>query len=160
MAVAESWNVTFGNITETNVQQLRKLNSAIFPVRYHDKFYADILSTNPDFTQFVYSNDLIVGAMCCRIEDSEFPNHKKLYIMTLGVLASWRRRGIGSKLLRRAITNLLHYPNIREIYLHVQTSNQEAAHGFCVEAKIENYYNRIEPPDCYLLQRCVEDNVP
>lgn len=45
-------NITFGNITEANVNQLRKMNASIFPVRYHDKFYADVPNGNPDFNQF------------------------------------------------------------------------------------------------------------
>ena len=45
-------NITFGNITKENINQLRKMNASIFPVRYHDKFYADVPSGNPDFNQF------------------------------------------------------------------------------------------------------------
>lgn len=45
-------NITFGNITDANVNQLRKMNASIFPVRYHDKFYADAPNGNPDFNQF------------------------------------------------------------------------------------------------------------
>ncbi|CAM9123073.1 unnamed protein product [Discosporangium mesarthrocarpum] len=153
------WNVTFGEINEGNVHQLRKINTSIFPVRYQDRFYTDLLTTNPDFTQFAYSNGCVVGAICCRVENEGGSSRNlKLYIMTLGVLATWRRRGIGSKLLLRALDNLSHYKEMKEIYLHVQTSNQDAvdfykSHGFCVEEKIENYYNRIEPPDCYVLRR-------
>lgn len=45
-------NIAFGNITEANVNQLRRMNASIFPVRYHDKFYADVTNGNPDFNQF------------------------------------------------------------------------------------------------------------
>lgn len=45
-------NITFGNITTENVNHLRKMNASIFPVRYHDKFYADVPGGNPDFNQF------------------------------------------------------------------------------------------------------------
>lgn len=44
--------ITFGDITEDNVHHLRKMNTSIFPVRYHDKFYIDVSSANPDFTQY------------------------------------------------------------------------------------------------------------
>ena len=44
--------ITFGDITEDNIQHLRKMNAAIFPVRYHDKFYIDVSTANPDFTQY------------------------------------------------------------------------------------------------------------
>ena len=35
--------VTFASLTPNNLGTVRKLNSVIFPVRYSDKFYADIL---------------------------------------------------------------------------------------------------------------------
>ena len=48
--------------------------------------------------------------------------------------------------------------SIVEVYLHVQTSNLEAknfylSHGFVETGVIANYYKRIEPPDCFILQR-------
>lgn len=56
--------------------------------------------------------------------------------MTLGVLAAWRRRGVGKKFLRRVLANLAHYPSVGEIYLHVQTSNQEAVRFYKVRTNI------------------------
>ena len=44
--------ITFGGINENNVEQLRLLNETIFPVRYNDKFYNDILHMLPEFTKF------------------------------------------------------------------------------------------------------------
>jgi len=41
----------FGAINEANIDQLRKLNIAIFPVRYNDKFYENVLTTNAGVTQ-------------------------------------------------------------------------------------------------------------
>jgi len=38
--------ISFGSVTEKNVEQLRKLNLAVFPVRYNDKFYQDIATIN------------------------------------------------------------------------------------------------------------------
>jgi hypothetical protein len=43
--------VDFGNINEANLDQLRKLNISIFPVRYNDKFYQNILTTPVEVTQ-------------------------------------------------------------------------------------------------------------
>lgn len=78
----------------------------------------------------VYVDNVVVGAVCCRIEPPESPGgHEALYIMTLGVLAVWRRRNIGTKLLRRVLDSLPRYPSVEEVYLHVQINNGEAV-GF------------------------------
>jgi ribosomal protein S18 acetylase RimI-like enzyme len=48
--------------------------------------------------------------------------------------------------------------DVDEIYLHVQTSNEEAINfykkfEFEVVETIKDYYKRIEPRDCYVLQK-------
>lgn len=78
----------------------------------------------------VYVEDTVVGAVCCRVESGDpAAGYDRLYIMTLGVTATWRRRGIGSQLLRHVLGNLTRHPSIRVISLHVQTTNVEAV-GF------------------------------
>ncbi|CAM9672578.1 unnamed protein product, partial [Scytosiphon promiscuus] len=107
----------------------------------------------------VFVDDVVVGAVCCRIEPAESAGgHDSLYIMTLGVLATWRRRKIGTKLLRRVLDSLPRYPSVEQVYLHVQTNNGEAVgfyekHGFKVEETIANYYKRIDHPDCFVLKK-------
>ena len=47
------------------------------------------------FLHAAYFNDIVVGGVCCRIETEG--DQRRLYIMTLGVLAPYRRLGIGKK---------------------------------------------------------------
>lgn len=171
-------HVTFGGIHQDNLGELRLLNDTTFPVRYNDKFYLEVLQTLPAFTKYAYHQGVIVGAICCRLEDEKQPppekdhdihtadtdkrkmsRKQKLYIMTLGVLAAYRGRGIGSKLLESVLAAARappHAGHLEEVYLHVQTSNEDAIHfyakfGFVTKELIKNYYKRIEPPDCYVL---------
>lgn len=70
------------------LQQLRRLNQAVFPVSYNDKFYKDIVSAG-ELAKLAYFNDIVVGAVCCRIDANN--DAHQLYIMTLGTLAPYRR---------------------------------------------------------------------
>lgn len=154
-----SSSVTFDSVREKNLMQLRKINSSIFPIRYQDKFYKDALNSG-EFTKLAFYGDIYVGAVACRLEKRP-TGGQRLYIMTLGVLAPYRRRGIGSKLLHHSLSLCLQDPSILEIYLHVQTNNEEAIHfytkyGFRITETVTNYYRRIEPPDCHVLTKEIE----
>jgi N-alpha-acetyltransferase 50 len=85
-------SIELGEITGHNVKQLKKINQLVFPVSYNDKFYKDVLDVGP-LAKLVYFNDIVVGGVCCRIDTTE--SQRKLYIMTLGCLAPYRKHGIG-----------------------------------------------------------------
>jgi N-alpha-acetyltransferase 50 len=108
--------------------------------------------------------------------------------MTLGVLAPYRRYGIGvspsplfffffiKELVIDGIgTNLLDHvlslaetqtrgtpaSPVKSLYLHVQTTNQEAVdwytkRGFTIDKTVEGYYRNIEDVNAYLLVRKLE----
>ena len=48
-----------------------------------------------------YYNDIAVGAVCCREERTDA--EKRLYIMTLGCLAPYRRCGIGTVMVKHVL---------------------------------------------------------
>lgn len=92
-------HISFGDASPKNVEQLRKLNLAVFPVRYNDKFYEDLANNRQGqlpYTHLAYFADIMVGAICCRVEPQEGSDKFKVYIMTIGVLAPYRRLGIGA----------------------------------------------------------------
>jgi ribosomal protein S18 acetylase RimI-like enzyme len=85
---------------------------------------------------------------------------KKLYILVLAVLAPYRGRGVGSELLGAALEAAEKQPEIKEVYLHVWTANEDAIrfytrHGFEVAETLKNYYRGISPPDCHVLRRAI-----
>eukprot|EP00850_Spirogloea_muscicola_P004367 SM000018S03732 [mRNA] locus=s18:1073834:1074694:- [translate_table: standard] len=188
-------------VCAASVPDLRRLNAALFPIAYHDGFYADALASG-GYTRLgtaaaaarlplsrlpspaslrpgplqrqpltpgwppapaAYHEDACVGAIACRVEPQEdgAPG-SRLYIMTLGVLAPYRRLGIATKLLEDFLELCLEDESIYEVYLHVQVNNEEALSfyrraGFEIAETIHNYYRRIEPPHCHVVRRTLRE---
>ena len=65
----QTLKITFDGVREKNLEQLRILNQAIFPINYQERVYKDILACG-DITQLAYHNDVLVGAIACRLEKS------------------------------------------------------------------------------------------
>ncbi|TNM96313.1 N-alpha-acetyltransferase 50 isoform X1 [Takifugu rubripes] len=147
--------IELGDVTPHNIKQLKRLNQVIFPVSYNDKFYKDVLEVG-ELAKLAYFNDIPVGAVCCRVDHSQ--NQKRLYIMTLGCLAPYRRLGIGTKMLNHVLNICEKDGTFDNIYLHVQINNESAIDfyqrfGFQIIETKKNYYKRIEPADAHVLQK-------
>ncbi len=149
--------IEIGDVAPANLQQVRLINTSTLPVRYSDKFYNELLSNVlPQYLKFAIYNGFTIGTVCARVEDVEGSSNKKLYIMILNVLPAYRRRGVASKLLEHVLSTAMKDKAISEVYLHVQTSNEDAiafykSKGFSQTAQIDNYYKRIDPPHAYVL---------
>ncbi|XP_015786021.1 N-alpha-acetyltransferase 50 [Tetranychus urticae] len=143
-----------GSITVHNIKLLRRINQVVFPVIYNDKFYKDVLVAG-ELAKIAFYNDIVVGGVCCRIDTSN--NQRRLYIMTLGCLAPYRRLGIGTLMLKHVL-NYAQENNLDGLFLHVQVNNDTALtfykkFGFEIIDTKENYYKRIEPSAAYVLQK-------
>nr|CAG4643527.1 EOG090X0ED2 [Ilyocryptus agilis] len=153
--------IELGDLTQHNLKQLKVLNRDVFPVAYNEKFYKDLLGAG-ELCKLAYCNDIVVGAVCCRIDQSE--NRRRLYIMTLGVLAKYRELGLGTLMLEHVFKVCEHEGNIDSIYLHVQVNNDTALSfykkfGFQIVSTAVEYYRRLEPCDAYLLERSLKKTV-
>ncbi|KAK2153767.1 hypothetical protein LSH36_287g05017 [Paralvinella palmiformis] len=151
--------IDLGDVTVHNIKQLKRLNQVVFPVAYNDKFYKDVLEVG-ELAKLAYFNDIVVGAVCCREDKSD--GCRRLYIMTLGCLAPYRRLGIGSKMLEHVLKICEQDGNYDNVYLHVQVNNEDAVKfyehfGFEIVERNENYYKRIEPADAFVLQKTFKD---
>lgn len=145
-----------GDITPHNIKQLKILNSVVFPVSYNDKFYKDVLEVG-ELAKLAYYNDIVVGAVCCRI-DTTPEGTRRMYIMTLGCLAPYRRLGIGTVMLKHVLDYCERDGNIDNLYLHVQVNNESAIDfykhfGFEIIETKKQYYKRIEPAEAHVLQK-------
>ena len=81
--------------------------------------------------------------------------------MTITVLKPYRRYGIASKLLSRAIEDCMVARDVSRMVLHVQSNNEQALsfykkNDFVVESHLENYYTDLEPSDCYFLVKTLD----
>ncbi|CAF1032004.1 unnamed protein product [Adineta ricciae] len=151
-------SIELGDLTQHNLKQLKVLNRDVFPVAYNEKFYKDLLGAG-ELCKLAYCNDIVVGAVCCRIDLTE--NRRRLYIMTLGVLAKYRELGLGTLMLEHVFKICEREGNIDSIYLHVQINNETALafykkFGFQVISIATEYYRRLEPCDAYLLERSLK----
>ncbi len=216
------------DLTPNNIGQVKRLNSVLLPVAYSERFYKDALKEEVreicqigeqagDCTRFpqcasmltlshssprVYTglfNDIPVASIVCRYEHHA-AGKVKVYLMSLGVLAPYRRLGIASHLLAHLVDvakpgskvtladpdapkppPVVHAPGassadkkkkeaeaaakivrkeyeVEAIYLHVQTSNEEARlfyekNGFKVAEEIKEYYRvGVEPRSAWVLE--------
>ncbi|PNW86932.1 hypothetical protein CHLRE_02g101850v5 [Chlamydomonas reinhardtii] len=148
--------VSFDIVREKNLEQLKLLNSVIFPMKYADEVYRQCMACG-DLTQLAYHNDVLVGAITVRCERQ--PNGKaKAYIATLGVLAPYRNFAIGAKLLQRSLAAAQQDPNIEEAFVHVQVDNEDAIrfyqrHGFEKGEVVKDYYKKLSPPDAVVMSK-------
>lgn len=146
---------------------LKLVNTSCFPVSYNDAFYKEVVNRrDEDLCKFAYWNGFVIGAICARIEPCpEREGRSRLYIMTLGVLAAYRGRGVGRKLVQSVLDFYEENKDgktmstVDEVALHVQINNADATKfyidgfGFDKGPMIENYYKRVDPPHCFLLSK-------
>merc|ERR1712106_13507 len=136
-------SIELGSLTVHNLEQVKLLNSVLFPLIYTPKFYNELLKVG-EYAKMAYYEKIFVGAVCCRVEqDKELG--KRLYILSLGVLAPYRRRGVATALYNHVLEHAQKEKDIKEIYLHVQTTNEDAVefykkYGFDVTRTVKDYY--------------------
>lgn len=155
----QSVDIKFGDLNEKNVEQFRILNYVNLPVVYSEDFYRRLTSYTR-YSKLAYLKDVLVGAISCK-EDTQEDGSKAVYIMTITVLKHYRRYGIGSKLLEKAIEDCGKSKQIKKMTLHVQKGNDSAMEfykkaGFNIKEELKGYYTDLEPSDCFVLEKQIE----
>jgi len=161
--------ISLAPLTPNNVGTVRKLNAVLFPIRYSESFYHNIVQPEAEpYCQLAYYRDIPVGVICCRIEKVDGSSDAKIYCMTMGVLAPYRHRRVASTALTHVLdwahtTNSANTkpsaskPRFTTMYLHVQVNNDGARkfyehHGFKMTGIEDKYYKKIEPREAWILE--------
>lgn len=135
------------------------MNYVNLPVVYSEDFYRRLTSYTR-YSKLAYLKDILVGAISCK-EDTLEDGSKAVYIMTITVLKPYRRYGIGSRLLEKAIEDCGKSKQVNKMMLHVQKGNDSAMEfykkaGFVIKEELKDYYTDLEPADCYVFEKQLE----
>ncbi|KEP49961.1 GNAT family acetyltransferase [Rhizoctonia solani 123E] len=141
--------VSLASLTPNNLGTLRKLNSVLFPIRYSEKFYREVLEPELDeFCKLIYYNDVPVGAVCSRIERGQRPGEACVYIMTMGVLAPYRGLGLGSMALKQVFKAAAKYNESIGDKLPIGTPPSSTIWTFTsLNRKITSFYLHVHVPN-------------
>jgi ribosomal protein S18 acetylase RimI-like enzyme len=150
-------HLSFARVTKSTIGLLKIIHSELLPVRYSPAVYDMIRdSANTRGELAFLCDDVAVGEICFRLEEVE--GVKKLYLMTIGVLPTYQKLGIATKLLGHAIEEAKKMGPFTEIYLHVHAENAGAMEfyekmGFTKGALEEKYYKSLENGDAYVFSK-------
>ncbi|KAM0917065.1 hypothetical protein ACQ4PT_009799 [Festuca glaucescens] len=139
-------SIEYRPIQPSDLEVLEKIHLALFPIRYEREFFLNVVNGHGiiswgavDTSRSDEGRDELIGFVTTRMiaaKDSEIEDlfrynnsHKDLtliYILTLGVVDSYRNLGIASSLVREVIKHAASVSNCRGVYLHVISYNQLA----------------------------------
>ncbi|KAK9474226.1 acyl-CoA N-acyltransferase [Dipodascopsis tothii] len=160
------YNISLDDLTPNNLQVLRRINSVVLPLPYSDAWYKESLTVGP-LVKLAFFNEIPVGAIRCSLVVPQKHNvgESKIYIMTLAVLAPYRRYGIGKQLVDYIINDVVKLEEmafVKEVYCHVWVENTDALEWYVKTAGFEKgevvpgYYKKMDPPgDAVVLRKRV-----
>eukprot|EP00465_Bigelowiella_longifila_P004664 CAMPEP_0185257534 /NCGR_PEP_ID=MMETSP1359-20130426/6597_1 /TAXON_ID=552665 /ORGANISM="Bigelowiella longifila, Strain CCMP242" /LENGTH=257 /DNA_ID=CAMNT_0027842677 /DNA_START=77 /DNA_END=850 /DNA_ORIENTATION=+ len=134
-----------------NLESLKHLNAAIFPIKYPPKFYKEIMKPrNIAFSKLAFIKNELIGAICCEVvAEKKDAARNRLCISTIGVKSEYQCRSVGSELLKSCILAAKGDKSLQDVFLHVQTDNHDAIKfygrfGFENRREVKNYYRRMQ----------------
>ncbi|KAF0290427.1 N-alpha-acetyltransferase 60 [Amphibalanus amphitrite] len=132
----------FRSLTPGDIDTVRRLCKEWFPVEYPDSWFRDICTNSRFFTRVACYQATIIAFIVAEVKiyalltkeersmlAASFPRRTQMaYILSLGVSAEYRRRGLASQLLGLLLSELrtAEHADCRAVYLHVLTSNSPA----------------------------------
>ncbi|XP_030463246.1 histone acetyltransferase MCC1-like isoform X2 [Syzygium oleosum] len=140
--------ISYRPIRPSDLEILEKIHGDLFPIRYESEFFQDVAHGHGivswaavDHSRDDGKGDELIGFITVRVvlaTESEIVDLLKydsaeselslVYILTLGVVDSYRNLGIASSLIIEVIKYASSIPNCRAVYLHVISYNFPAIH--------------------------------
>jgi ribosomal-protein-alanine N-acetyltransferase len=149
--------------TFQDLPKVIRINWVTLPEHYADFFFEDLLRRVPEAFLVAELEGEVVGYIMCRVEMgfsnlSRFSITRKGHIISVAVLESHRRRGLGRALVEEALAGLKSR-GCSEAYLEVRVSNTPAITlyqhlGFAIVNRLEGYYRDGEA--AYLMAKPLE----
>ncbi|MEB3757544.1 MAG: ribosomal protein S18-alanine N-acetyltransferase [Desulfurococcales archaeon] len=145
---------------------VKGINEAVLPENYPTFFYYDVYRNWGDVFLVALCDGRIVGYIMNRIETKIDRSNILLWktvkvghVISIAVLPEYRNRGLGSRLLEKAIDLMKQNYGIKKVYLEVRISNEVAINlykkfGFTIKERIPRYYRDGE--DAYLMEKELE----
>ncbi len=141
-----------------------RINERVLPENYPYYFYELLYRNYPKAFLVARIDDKIVGYVMCRVEHSFkvtgfLPKFSKVgHVVSIGILPKYRRLGIGTELMKKAMEALKDYYECVEVYLEVRVSNTPAIKfyeklGFKIDRIIRGYYKDGE--DAYVMSKAL-----
>ncbi|KAM7467571.1 hypothetical protein LguiB_015133 [Lonicera macranthoides] len=168
--------ISYRPIGPSDLEVLEKIHCELFPIRYEPEFFHNVVNGRNIVSWGVVdrsrpngqSDELIgfvttrlVQAKECEIDDllrfdTSRSDHTLVYILTLGVVESYRNFGIATTLIQEVINYASNIRTCRAVYLHVISYNNPAIYLYkkmsfqCVRRLHSFYFINGHHYDSYL----------
>lgn len=169
-------SICYRPIEPSDLEVLEQIHGNLFPIRYESEFFHNVVNGRDivswaavDHNRPDGRSDELIGFVTARTvleKDSEISDllrHDSLttdntlvYILTLGVVESYRNLGIASSLVQKVIKYASSIPTCRAVYLHVISYNTTAIKFYkkmsfkCLERLPGFYFINGQHYDSYL----------
>lgn len=151
---------TLRTFKPTDLERVMHINRVCLPENYTTFFFMELHERFPATFIVAEENGEVVGYVMCRIETglSSFGLLgivRKAHVISIAVLPTHQRQGIGHALMQEAMRNMPLY-KAGECYLEVRVSNTPAVSlykkmGFDIVRRARGYY--IDGEDAYVMAR-------
>jgi len=142
-------NYKFRMFSPSDLEGVIQVNRECLPENYSSHFFINLYKRFPATFIVAEVSGTIVGYIMCRIETG-IPSFKILgitkkgHVISIAVLPSHHRKGLGYELMRKATQAMMNY-NAKECYLEVRESNLPAVNlykklKFSIARTIRKYY--------------------